>query len=74
MEHHKTMNWADNATNQTPKLRTKKWVEINDESRGKYDSIIYRCCDASIWFNRIESESLWQYYRNYLNDKITYSD
>ena len=54
MEYHKIMNLSDNTSNQPPKLRAKKWVEINDESRGKYDSIIYRCCDASIWFNRIE--------------------
>ena len=47
MEYHKILNLSDNTTNQPPKLRTKKWVEINDESRG---SIIdeYRCCDASI--------------------------
>ena len=48
MEFHKIMNISDNTTNQPPKLRTKKWVEINDESRGKYDSIIHRWCDASI--------------------------
>ena len=48
MEYHKIMNLSDNTTNQPPKLRTKKSVEINDESRGKYDSIIYRCCDTSI--------------------------
>ena len=48
MKYHKTLNLSDNTTNQPPKLRTKKWVEINDESREKYDSIIYRCFDASI--------------------------
>ena len=48
MEYHKIMNLLDNTTNQPPKLRTKIWVKINDESREKYDSIIYRCCDASI--------------------------
>ena len=26
----------DNASNQPSKLRTKNWVEINDESRGVY--------------------------------------
>ena len=48
MEYRKIMNLSDHTTNQPPKLRTKKWVETNDESRGKYDSIIYRCYDASI--------------------------
>ena len=37
MEYHKIMNLSNNTTNQPPKLRTKKWVVINDESRRKYD-------------------------------------
>ena len=28
-------NLIDDASNQPPKFRTKNWVEINDESRGK---------------------------------------
>ena len=36
MEYQKVMNLLDNTPNQPPKFRTKKWVEINDESRGAY--------------------------------------
>ena len=37
MEHQKIINLLDDATNQPSKFRTRNWVEINDESRGKYD-------------------------------------
>ena len=36
MEYQKVANSLDNASNQPSKLRTKNWVEINDESRGTY--------------------------------------
>ena len=32
----KTMNLLDDTANQSSKFRTKKWVEINDESRVMY--------------------------------------
>ena len=32
------INLLDNTPNQSTKFRTKKWVEINDESRGTYDT------------------------------------
>ena len=38
MEYQKKINLLDNTTNQPSKFRTRNWVEINDESRGKYDS------------------------------------
>ena len=31
------INLLDDTTNQSPKFRTRNWVEINDESRGTYD-------------------------------------
>ena len=34
MEYQKITKLLDNASNQPSKFRTKKWVEINDESRG----------------------------------------
>ena len=37
MKHQKIINLLDNTTNQLSKFRTRNWVEINDESRGKYD-------------------------------------
>ena len=39
LEYHKIINLLDNTTNQPSKFRTKKWVEINDESRGTYNAI-----------------------------------
>ena len=37
MEYQKIINLLDNTTNQPSKFGTRNWVEINDESRGKYD-------------------------------------
>ena len=38
MEYQKIINLLDKTTNQPSEFRTRNWVEINDESRGKYDS------------------------------------
>ena len=37
MEFQKIANLRDNSSNQPSKSRTKRWVEINDESRGTYN-------------------------------------
>ena len=42
MENQKIMELFDNITNRPSKFRTRNWVEVNDESRGKYDSSIIR--------------------------------
>ena len=34
MEYQKIINLLDNIPNQLSKFRTKKWIEINDRSRG----------------------------------------
>ena len=36
MEYQKIIVLLDNTPNEPSKIRTKNWVEINDESRGKY--------------------------------------
>ena len=36
MEYQKIVNLLDDTTNQPSKFGTRKWVEINDESRGTY--------------------------------------
>ena len=36
MEYQKIPNLLDNALNQPSRFKTKNWIEINDESRGKY--------------------------------------
>ena len=37
MEYQKITNLLDDSPNKTFKFRTRNWVEINDESRGKYN-------------------------------------
>ena len=36
MEYETIANLIDNASNQPSKFKIKNWVEINDESRGRY--------------------------------------
>ena len=36
MEYQKIINFLDDTPSQPSKFRTRNWVEINDESRGKY--------------------------------------
>ena len=36
------INLLDDTTNQTSKFRTRYWVEINDESKGRYDNSNFR--------------------------------
>ena len=38
MEYQKMINLLDNAMNQPSEFRTRKWVEINDRSQGKYEN------------------------------------
>ena len=38
MEYQKIINLLDNTPNQPTKFRVKNWVEINDESRGTYNT------------------------------------
>ena len=37
MEYQKITTLLDNASNQPSKFKTKNWVEINDEFRGRYN-------------------------------------
>ena len=38
MEYQKIINLLDNTQNQPSKFRTKNWVGINDDSRGRYNT------------------------------------
>ena len=38
MKYQKIINLLDNTPNQPNKFRTKNWVEINDDSRGAYNT------------------------------------
>ena len=40
MEYQKMMNLLDDTTNQPSRFRTRDWVEINDESKERYNSNI----------------------------------
>ena len=42
MEYQKITNLVDDTTNQPSKFRTRDWVEINDESKGRYDNSNFR--------------------------------
>ena len=55
MEYQKIINLLDDTTNQPSKFRTRNWVEINDESKGRYDN-----SDISFKTSIIRS-SLWDY-------------
>ena len=38
MENRKIINLLDNSTNQPSKIRTKTWVEVNDDICGTYNT------------------------------------
>ena len=38
MEYEKIINLLDNTPKQPTKFRTENWVEINDDSHGKYNT------------------------------------
>ena len=38
MEYQKMKNLLDNTSNQLPKFKTKNWIEMNDQSRGVYNT------------------------------------
>ena len=38
MEYQKIINLLDDTVNQPSKFRTRNWVEINDESKGRYEN------------------------------------
>ena len=38
MEEQKTINLLDNTPNQQYKFRTKNWVEINNDTSGRYNT------------------------------------
>ena len=42
MEYQKVINLSDATKNQPSKFRTRNWVEINDESKRKYDNSTIR--------------------------------
>ena len=65
MEYQKITNLLDGTTNQPSKFRTRNWVEINDESKGRYDNSNIRfkttmirsnLCDYSDSYSRRNSK------------------
>ena len=51
MEYQKIINLLDDTTNQSSKFRIRNWVEITDESRGKYDNSDIRFKTLMTWSN-----------------------
>ena len=74
MEYQKIINLLDNASIQPSKFKTKIWVEINDESRGTYNT------NSQIEFNTTMLKSslcdysdayIYTCYRNYNTHKYS---
>ena len=51
MEYQKIINLFDYTTNRPSKFRTRNWVEINDDSKGKYDNSKIRFKKSMIMSN-----------------------
>ena len=49
MEHQKRINLLDNTLNQPTEFRIKTWVEINDDSRGTYNTNSQIKFKTSMW-------------------------
>ena len=61
MGYQKTISLLGNTSNQPSKFRTKNWVEINDDSRGMYDT------NSQIKFKTAMLKwSLWEYSDAYI--------
>ena len=41
MEYQKIINILDNTSSESSKFRTKNWIEVNDQSRGTYNTNSY---------------------------------
>ena len=68
MEYQKIINLLDNAPNQPSKFRTKDWIEINDNARGRYNK------DSQIKFKTLMlKSSLYDYSDAYILGKGTIS-
>ena len=66
MEFQKITNFLDNVSNQPSRFRTKNWVEINDESRGRFNT------NSQIKFKTtMLKSSLWDYSDAYILVKGT---
>ena len=53
MEYQKIINLLENTSNQLPKFRIKNWTEINDQSRGVYNT------NSDIRFKTTMLKSTW---------------
>ena len=66
MEYQKITNFLDNVSNQPSRFRAKNWVEINDESRGRFNT------NSQIKFKTtMLKSSLWDYSDAYILVKGT---
>ena len=70
MEYQKIINLLDNTPNQQSKFMTKNWVEINNDSRGTYNTNSQIRFKASIPKSRLFNYSD-AYIRNYIRNYIS---
>ena len=61
MKYKKIIDLLDNTLNQPSKFRTKGWVEINHDSRGKYNTKSQFICKTSML-----TSILWVYCDGYI--------
>ena len=72
MEYQKIINLLDNTTNQPSKFRTKNWVEINDDSRGTYNTnsqIKFKTSRLNSSLCDYSDEYIPNYIRNYISSE-----
>ena len=53
MGYQKIINLLDNTANKPSKIKTKNWIEINDESRGTYN------IDNQIRLDKTKLDKIW---------------
>ena len=51
MEYRKIINLLDDTTNHSSKFRTRNWVKINDESKGRYYNSNLKFTTSMIRYN-----------------------
>ena len=60
MEYQKITNLLDNTPNQPTKFRTKYWVEVNDDTRGTYNT------DSQIKFKNSKLNQVYEILMMYI--------
>ena len=73
MEYQKIIELLDDTTNQPSKFRTKNWVEINDELKGKYDNSNIRFKTSVIRWNSCDYSDAYILVKATCRVRVAYS-